>query len=383
MPGPRSAVIEYSQRHHRRQFSWNTFDGLLAVLEGLPANVFLADTNLNIIYLSPMARQTLESLQDVITQEFHVDVADTLGRSMHRYHKNPTKVNEVLSHPEAFPYRAAFSFGDFELQGVTSGVHDRNGALVGYVTVLDNVTDRRHMIDEMSSTAADLSVSARSLTRLSEWLTQTSETTSDQAEAMSGEASQLTDSLRGVSVAADHATHTTHDMVASAESASQMVGALHESGEHIGEVTELITAVAEQTRLLALNATIEATRAGAAGSGFGVVAGEVKSLALRAHSATDQIVTTIATLQRDIDAAGKSIAEIVAEIGDVERRQDEIVSAVENQQRHAQAIASVVATVVTSIGGLAEVTNQTRESASELASKAAQLSELVAVVSGR
>ncbi len=66
--------------------------------------------------------------------------------------------------------------------------------------------------------------------------------------------------------------------------------------DKVGQVAEQIEAIAKQTNLLALNATIEAARAGDAGTGFAVVAGEVKQLSGRTSTATKEIGELLQTL---------------------------------------------------------------------------------------
>ncbi|HEX6458940.1 MAG TPA: methyl-accepting chemotaxis protein [Thermoleophilaceae bacterium] len=87
------------------------------------------------------------------------------------------------------------------------------------------------------------------------------------------------------------------------------VQALSEQTAQIGEITNAVNDIADQSNLLALNATIEAARAGEQGKGFAVVADEVRNLAEQSKQSTAQVQAILEEIERATRAAVSAAQE--------------------------------------------------------------------------
>jgi methyl-accepting chemotaxis protein len=92
-------------------------------------------------------------------------------------------------------------------------------------------------------------------------------------------------------------------------SLAELIESLDERSQEIGMITEVITSIADETRLLALNAAIEAARAGEHGRGFSIVASEVRRLADGSSEAAGQIEGLITEIRRVVENATQAMQE--------------------------------------------------------------------------
>ncbi len=133
-----------------------------------------------------------------------------------------------------------------------------------------------------------------------------------EVEAISKESAflseQVTEEAAGLGMSSVEKTiESMRNIRETVEKAAQVIEQLGGRSEEIGEILTVIDDVTDQTSLLALNAAILAAQAGEHGKGFAVVANEIKDLAERTSSSTQEIAKRISAVQTEAKDAVKSI----------------------------------------------------------------------------
>ena len=118
----------------------NSLEGVKATMESLQANVFVADTNLNIVYINPRASETLATISQPIFNTFGVRIEDILNGHIHRFHRDPKRVESILRDPNAMPHSADFNFGGVTLRTRINAVMSEDDKIIGYTVCWEDVT---------------------------------------------------------------------------------------------------------------------------------------------------------------------------------------------------------------------------------------------------
>jgi methyl-accepting chemotaxis protein len=168
-------------------------------------------------------------------------------------------------------------------------------AHVGWITddirkVADNSAKIAGSIDQLARTIAEISQSGTAV--------------AGQVMAIGHETGQCVDKVR-------RAGEAMRLVNGSAATMADRLAVLDAAVAQIADMAKIIESISSQTNLLSLNATIEAARAGAAGRGFAIVAGEVKSLSSETAKATEQIRERIATLMAETSAIRQAVRESI------------------------------------------------------------------------
>jgi methyl-accepting chemotaxis protein len=110
------------------------------MFDQLPTNIMFADKDLKLVYANPRAVATLNSIEKEVTQVFGVTMKDIMGGSIHRFHRDPARIERILKTPGALPHKAEFTFGKVTLSTSINSVHNNHGELSGYIVNWDDIS---------------------------------------------------------------------------------------------------------------------------------------------------------------------------------------------------------------------------------------------------
>lgn len=264
---------------------------------------------------------------------------------------------------------------------------ERRTAMIGLADRFESAVGE--IVNTVSSASGELEAAANSLTRtaentqsLSATVASTSEQASANVQSVASAAEEMSASVSEIARQVQESSNIAADAVRQAEKTDARINELSQAAARIGDVVDLISAVAQQTNLLALNATIEAARAGEAGKGFAVVAQEVKALAAQTAKATEEISTQIAAMQTATQDSVTAIKDISGTINRISEIASVIAAAVEEQGAATQEISRNVQEAATGTTQVASNITEVNRGAAETGSASAHLLSSAQSLSG-
>lgn len=164
--------------------------------------------------------------------------------------------------------------------------------------MLEQVSSQSLAIEEMNNSSREL---GDSIMNIQESASSIRDSSRDLTDTTNTCIQQLGDSIRVID-----------DSAVQIEQINERISDFKEKALQINDIVDVVKKLASKSSLLALNASIEAARAGQAGKGFSVVAGQMQDLASNTSSSADDIIRYVGELMSGIEILVNSVQSATA-----------------------------------------------------------------------
>lgn len=152
----------------------------------------------------------------------------------------------------------------------------------------------------------------------------------DAGDKLRSMAHDLAASMEQMTAAIENIAASAQQLAEGGQSVSDSSENIYNKSEEMEEVVVYIDSVASDTKLLGLNAAIEAARAGEHGKGFGVVATEIRSMAVSSAGSAKEIKKIIVGIRKLIGDMTADITKLGNNTGEVSAALQEITASVQS-----------------------------------------------------
>lgn len=157
-------------------------------------------------------------------------------------------------------------------------------------------------VEQQERTANQQAASVNETTTTMDELGASSRQSAEQAEAAAAGARQALNLADSGNKAVERSINGMVTLKQKVGAIADQILRLSEQTSQIGNISSLVSDLANQTNMLALNAAVEAVRAGEHGKGFSVVAGEIRKLADQSKKSAEKINLLVAGIQTAINS---------------------------------------------------------------------------------
>lgn len=157
-------------------------------------------------------------------------------------------------------------------------------------------------VEEQERMATQQAASVNETTTTMDELGASSRATAQQIESAANEAKEALNLAGGGTKAVGQTLEAMATLKIKVSAMQGQIMQLREQTDQIGNISTLVSDLANQTNMLALNAAVEAVRAGEHGKGFAVVAAEIRKLADQSKKSADKINLLVGDIQMAINS---------------------------------------------------------------------------------
>lgn len=158
-------------------------------------------------------------------------------------------------------------------------------------------------IQQQEQTSSQQASSVTQTSSTMEELSASSRQSAEQAEVASTSAQQVLQLVDSGNQAVEQSLNSMMLLTQKVQIVAEQIAHFSDQTGQIGNISALVSDLANQTNMLALNAAVEAVRAGEHGKGFAVVAAEIRKLADQSRASAEKINVLVNDIQSALTAA--------------------------------------------------------------------------------